>query len=645
MLSNEKLVEILTKASEAYYNTDKKIISDERFDELEREYQRRFGKKFIGANPPINKGTINVEHDYETLVGTLSKNNTIEQFMEWYTKCINKISHHDNTSLLVTLKYDGNSVVLTYDENGKVSKALTRGKNGKGLDLTKVFKEYHELEYLKDCGIKYEVIMKFDNFERLMEEEGISYANPRSIVAGKLDCDDAIKYVPYFELVPLWLKFKDRDITRLEEINLLKEEFGTDYNELVGKYSTHIIKGDYNYIKEQVTEVYEYVISIRESLPFMIDGIVIEFVDEEIRKELGMNTGYPNWATALKFPYMEKESKVVKFDYCLGDSGRITPRVWFEEVEFNGTKHNKQSLQNYDRLNKLNLRVGSDILVQFRNDCLTYIEKLDTENNRILDNTEQEEIYCPECGTKAVPNDTGAFVFCPNDDCPGKILGKLQNFLIKMDIKGIKKNMLAAMKDAGLVNNIEDLYTMDYSKISNIERMGDKVAKNIENAIQTKVPYDYEILSAIGITNCSLLTSKDICKTYPLEELIELNKNELLLKLLEVEGISDITANYIVEGIEKNKDTIKFLLKRKYLKFNSGKQTNNSEIIVFTGFRDKDLQKRLEAKGYEFKGSVSKKVTLLVANDINSTSSNIQKAKNYNIRIISKEDFIKEFDN
>lgn len=640
-MEDKKLIQLLTEASEAYYNTDKKIISDEEFDKLELEYQKRFGKKFIGANPPINKGQISIEHDYANLVGTLSKNNTIDQFMEWYSKAVSKLPTDKlNLDILITLKYDGNSIVSTY-KNGTVIKTLTRGKNGKGLDLTRVFKDYHTLEYIKDeCGIKYEVIMKYDDFENLLKKENSQYANPRSVVAGKLDCDDARDYTQYFTLIPLWLNYKNKEITRYDEISDLEKEFGNEYADNVTKYSYIINYTNLDEVKSDITEVYNTIIGIREDLPFMIDGIVIEFLDPNVRKILGMNTGFPNWATALKFPYMEKRSVVTGFDYCLGDSRRITPRVYFKEVSFNGTKHSKQSLQNYKRLKELNLRKGSDILVQYRNDCLTYIERLDTENNKELDKTPMEDIYCPECGEKAILNDNETYLFCPNEKCPGKIPGIVQNFLVKMDIKGIKRNMINAMKEAGLLNSIEDLYTMNYSKIANIDRMGEKVAENVKSAIQNKVPYDSEILGAMGIENCSLLTARDICSKYSLKELLEIDN--LKETLMDIDGISEITANYIEKGLEENKDTIEFLLKRKHKVYKEKNNVEIKEVVVFTGFRDKDLQEKLEEKGYVFKSSVTKNTTLLVCKDINSSSSNIEKAKKYGTRIISKEEFMKE---
>lgn len=653
LLTNEELIKILTVASDYYYNSSSKYLSDEKFDELELEYQKRFGKKFIGAAPPETKGTINVAHNYKNLVGTLSKCKNIDDFREWFFDCLKKIEGLSYNlkdknylpELLVTLKYDGNSIVIEY-RNGLPIKVLTRGKDGKGLDLTHVFKDYHELEILKEeCGIKYEVVMTYENFNKLMKEEKTSYANPRSIVAGKLGCDDAYSYTDYFTLIPLWLKFKDRDITRSEERTLLSNEFGTEYSDYVGDYVESILKpiGDEESVIKTLEKFYQHIQEIRSSLPFMIDGLVIEFIDPNIRKHLGMNTGFPNWATALKFPYMEKESKVTGFDFTLGDSGRITPRVWFEPVYFNGAKQNKQSLQNYARYKELNLTIGSDILVQYSNDCLTYIERMDTENNKALDKQIQHTpIHCPVCGHEAEENKTGAFIFCPNPSCPGKITGCIQNYLIKMDIKGIKENMINSLKDAGLLNSIIDLYEMDYSKIKDIDNMGEKVANNIKSAINSKIPYDYEILGSLGISNCSISTAKDICKKYKLEYLMTLDGLQMKEKLLSVDNVAEITADYIADGLYTFSKTINYLLNRKHYNYKDEIEKNKSEetmTIVFTGFRDKSLKDKLELAGHKVTGSVSKNTTVLVAKDPSGNSSSIEKARKLNIPILTPEEF------
>lgn len=636
-ISNKKLINLLKKASEAYYNTDKKIMSDYEFDQYELEYQKRFGRKYVGANPPANKGTINVSHKYTSLVGTLDKCQTLEELEEWLKKIYSKLNNNKLT-FIITLKYDGNSVAIEYN-NYMIQKVLTRGKNGKGVDLTSKLKNYHILETCGDeIGVKYEVIVTYENFKKLLQDTKIDYANPRSTISGLLNRDDTEKYLDYITLIPLWVKSSSEELTREEELKFIENEFKEEYTNYIKPYIKKIESKDYKIVYNEIKSFYDNIQDIRNTIPFMIDGIVIEVVGSENRKILGETELYPNWATALKFPAMEQSSKVIKLDYSLGDSGRITPMVYFEKVEFNGTEHTKQSLQNYDRFKKLNLSIGSDILVQFSNDCLTYIEKLDTENNKKLDSIKKDEIIvCPKCGTPAEVTETEAFIYCPNKLCPGKLIGKAQNFLSKMDIKGIKENMLIAFKDAGLLTKIEDLYTMDYSKISSIPRMGEKTAINVKNAIQNKIPYDYEILASLGIQNCSLVTARTLFSKYTFSDIFE--SKDLYNLLISVNDISDITAKYIIDGLEENKELIDFLLKRKYKSYKDDLVIPDKiETIVFTGFRDKQLQEALIKLGHKVVGSVSGKTTLVVTPDKNGSSSKLKSARSLNVEIITPEE-------
>lgn len=652
----KELEKILKEASEAYYNTDKKIMSDEEFDKLELEYQNLTGEKYLGALPSEGKGTVNVDHKYEHLVGTLAKAKNIDELEEWFNKLLDKYNFIPN--IRVTLKYDGNSIEIEYDEKGKVIKALTRGRNGKGMDLTHVFKDHHSLEVLNNCGIKYEAMVTTDCFEALCEQEGISYANERSLIAGILGRNEASQFSDYVSVFPLWVQLNDDegDTPREEQLKLLEEEFGDFYTEYIDNYSKTIIGtlGHSRSVKDIINEIQDHVdwiLEQREDLNFMIDGIVIELLDDDLRKKEGYTSTHPKWAIALKFPPLEKQSEVVGFDYCSGDSGRITPRVWFKPIKFNGTTHRKQSLNNYKRFLELKLSIGSDIIVTYRNDCLSYVEALNTEKNKkLLSEWKEPEIKCPICGSKAVPNTNKTFLFCPNPKCEGKIVGKCQNFLTKMDIKGVKENMLEAFRDNGLLNCIKDLFTMDYDKIKNIPRMGEKVANNTKKAIQSKIYFDYEILGSVGIRNCSLETAKDICKNISLEELVDIynskGEEELINRLVEIEGISFITADYIVEGINENKIIIDYLIARKKNykiykdELNKNKNENIKQLtIVFSGFRDKDLKSKLELMGHKVTGSVSSKTDILVTPNPDENSTKIKKAKELGKEILTPEDF------
>ena len=541
--TKEEIKEILEKASESYYNSDSKILSDTDYDELSRYYISIGGELIVGAEPKEGKGTINVSHEFGELVGTLDKAKNLDDLREWLEKKIKVLGYIP--SFLVTLKFDGNSIVIEY-KNGKIVRVLTRGKNGKGLDLTHVF--HHKIKCKDNIGIKYEVIMTYENFDKLQKDFNEDYANPRSIVAGKLGDDNAAEYEKYFTLVPLWVKEKTKIIPRKEQLDFIEKEFGEEV--CVFDYIYEFDKEEIwslDELMKQFSELYEIINNKREELNYMIDGIVFEIMEQEARDKLGTTEKYPNWAIALKFPYMEKTTKVIGFDYCLGDGGKITPRVWFEPVDFNGTVHRKQSLQNFKRFEELKLGIGSDILVQYRHDVLSYIEPLDTDNNKTV-KPEPFTDKCPVCGGKIRINENRTFAYCDNPKCQGRLIGSVQNYLTKMDIKGTKSNTLEKLKDNGLLKGIKDLYTMDYTKIYDIEGLGEKTAENMKKNIESKEAFDYEILGALGINNVATSTAKDVCAIYSLEELLTMeNSSDNLIE--HVEGVAEITASYIVDGL------------------------------------------------------------------------------------------------
>jgi DNA ligase (NAD+) len=642
---------LLEDASDAYYNSEEEVMSDIEFDTLSKEYIRLGGSLEVGAAPPKGKKTVEVEHSFSELVGTLDKTNYILQkdcidptkksVEEWLKWVFSKLSGNP-FSLGISFKFDGNSVVIEY-KNGKVVKALTRGRNGLGMDLTHVFKD-HTIKSKAHVGIKYEIIIPWDKYRELMDDTGLSYANPRSLVSGKLGDDNAYSFYKYMELVPLWVKPIKGSMTRMDEIEFIEENFGED-NSLFSDYRIveDVTADSYDHFMDELTDIYNENITARYNLPFMVDGLVIEVIDEWAREELGYATDQPNWATALKFPFMVKETEITGFDFTLGDSGIITARAWYKEVEFNGTIHQKQSLQNYRRFKELKLGIGSKINVEYRNDCLSYLVPVPGGNDGIEPFPYTDN--CPVCGGKVEITKTGAFAMCANDECEGKIVGRLQNYLTKMDIKGIKESTLVKLRDSGLVSTISDLYTMDYDKIADIEGLGGIMSIKIAGAMSGKVPYDYEIAGSMGIASFSRSKAKELCKFYSLRELMDKISDpnvDLVSEISDIDGFSTITAAYINDGLAMNSDTIDFLLGRdhkvyrdEYLKY----ANVEAKKIVFTNFRDDKLQFELEKMGHKITSGVSKKTDIVVCPDPNGTTVKLNKARDLGIPIMTVDDF------
>jgi DNA ligase (NAD+) len=652
----DKVEKFLEQASNAYYNTGEEIISDDEFDAVAREFKRLGGKLKVGAEPLKGKGTVDVAHTFAELVGTLDKTNFIyiknvdepskKSVEEWINGIIKSLGKSRKFSVGISFKFDGNSVVIEY-KDGKVIKALTRGRNGLGMDLTHVFKD-HTIKREDHVGIKYEIIIPWEQYRQLMSDTGVSYANPRSLVSGKLGDDNAYEYYKYMELVPLWVKPLEDNMERMEQLEFIEEAFGED-NSLFSDYRLieDISGDDLSLFYTELEDMYNHYDTARYDLPFMIDGLVIEILEQEARDILGYVSDEPNWATALKFPYMQKTTKVTGFDFTLGDSGIITSRVWFEPVEFNGTIHEKQSLQNYRRFKELGLGVGSEVLVQYRNDCLTYVVPVVNEYNKTITPSDYAK-ECPVCGGDVFITSSGAFALCSNSSCEGKVVGRIQNYLTKMDIKGIKESTIKKLFDAGLVNGITDMYTMNYSEIGNIEGLGSVMAIKISGAMNGKVPYDYEILGALGIPAFSTSKAKELSKEHSLQELLDeavSNAVGLVKTISDIEGFADTIANAVVGGLLANKETIEFLLERehKVYKDEMAKVKDVTAMnIVFTNFRNEAMQIKLEMMGHKVKSGVSGKTDIVVCPDPNGTTTKLNKARELGKRIVTIDEFKSE---
>lgn len=655
----EEVKELLNKASEAYYNSDSIILSDTEYDELYNHYKQLTGKEIIGATPNKGSKTISVQHDYQNLVGTLDKAKNMEE-VKPFLKRFSNIKINKFYKIRLSLKFDGNSVTIEYDKNGKPKKALTRGKDGKGKDIINIF-ENNIIDmngfYLScldsEFAIKYEVIINYENYDKLCEITGEEYSNPRSLVSGILNSDDGYKYYKFLTLVPLEMRVKNEGFAFENNYKKLYEEelsdIYSDNKNLFEEYS--LISEDcktLNEVYDKIQEYYNHTNEIRTTLPFMIDGIVVEFLNKEIIDKYFYDPrGFiPQYSFAVKLPYLEEITEVNNIDYCVGNTGRITPRIWFNEIHFNGTTHTKQQISNYKRFKELNLGIGSKIMVSYHNDCLSYITKVDEQPEGIKPFEFIKN--CPICNSKLEfsKNKDGiiTLVSCNNENCQGRIKGKIENFFTKMDIKGIKMNTIDELYENNLLTSITDIFNLDYNKVGNL--LGKKTAENIKKSIESKQYYDYELLGSLSIKNFSIESAKLLCSKYNLDEVIDFyNNGELKNKLMEIEGFSNITANYIVDGFKNNENIIEYLYSQGFKTYKNISINNNETNmnIVVTGWRPSPQNEMdMLKQGIKVKSSVSKKTDLVVYSD-NPGATKMNKAKDLNIPTMHVDEFMKKF--
>ena len=639
---------LLTKYAEAFYNTSKKLITDEEYDKLKDDYESKYNERFtIGAKVKVEQ-SVNLLHSYKNLAGTLDKINSINEFINW-SKLKNSNDYY------VSYKIDGNSLILEY-EDGILTKALTRGEEGVGKDLTSYFKtaklangkSIAKIDKLKgmSVGIATECCVLYSDFEEMIED-GAEYNNPRSAVPGILS-EDGISLSEYLTLIPFKLIIKDKPSNRSYE------------NQLLIKIQSYFSKADFGFTRvntlKDIEAIYNSTIKNRFELPFMIDGLVIECADEPLRNKLGYTDNRPNFAIALKLPYIEAKTKITDLKWFTeGNSARYTPVVYFEPVVINRNTYRKVSLSNLKRVNNLKPFIGQEAIFTLRGDVLGYIDPIDNES---VDNIPFNIIsHCQFCKQPLSVTKTNTFIYCDNTDCELVVLGTLQNFLEKHNIKGIKRSTLKSLYDAKLLNNIEGLFNLDYKKISSLPGFGVKSANIIKEALTyfDEPCWDYKILGSFNIPYFSTRRAQQVLQCIGFEEFIELickdDSSYLTARLIKFKGFKEKITKHIYNGFTNaNLELLAFLTESLEIKYTKTDEENYDNEVVslnicVTGSLNyfktrKDLEQKILDSGHKLVTKVTHTTDILMTNDPNTDTDKNKAAKKLNTKVLSELDLI-----
>lgn len=675
--SEKDLKKLLDEYSDLYYNEGQSPITDEEFDKIVLYYNKTFNKDY-NTETEVKEGKrlVDISHTFPNLVGVLSKAYDITEVQEWLKSISKRVDVSLNTfSLLISEKYDGNSAVLTFNKDGSLNSALTRGKDGKGLDLKKYFediniKEYSLIKELKDnqlLGIKCEIIITYEDFEELSLLLDKEYSNPRNLTAGILNSLDGYKYSKYLTIVPLAYDISNSDYSLSEkEVNqgsYLKDIKEDNYK--IKNFDYYLEKGiaynDVQFMYSLETLYNQYVNTTRNSLPYMIDGLVIEILNEDIREKLGRTNNRNNYQIAVKFPSLTKRTKMIDIEWYQGKTGRVTPVAVVEPVYFNGAKCDRISLSNIKRFNELNLYKGESVIIEYHGDVLSYLILDPNEDKSTFNEEDKFKIptRCEVCGSNLVINDNKTFLSCNNENCSSNIVGKLTNFFIKLNIKGIKESTIELLVNTGEFNTIQDFYIkQELIKTLDVEKLGDITKDLIVQSINQCLydVYDYDFFGSLGIegianSKSELIFSKITIKDLLDEEFNLLSEETYYTMLDNLKGVGKKTIDAFYRGISNNIDTIKYIMtlndqkdERILIKDSKPSEiniSNDNEIInvVFSGIRDKSLEKFIKEIGYDIKSSVSKNTDIVVVKDTTSTSSKVTKANDLGIEVIEINEF------
>lgn len=659
MLNKEQYnesVELLNKWSDSYYNKGVLLATDDEYDKLLKKVLDYESNNDINPNSPtkkvgfiLTKQTKFKKEKHIEKMYSLDNVFNIKEFEDWYDKIDFGVCH---TDMIVMHKYDGLSLNLYYD-NGILLKAITRGDGFIGENVTINAKQIksipNRISYLGPIEVRGEVMMTFKEFDRINLEKELKgelpFASPRNAAVGSL-------------------RNLDPNITR--ERNLIFKCWGVGYGITEKFPSEHqsniqgisdifdsLVDLGFDVVYRRVdtilgvNEYYNKVLKNRDSLEYPIDGIVVKFNDIHLIQRLGFTNKYPKWAIAFKLPAMEKVSKLISVDNQVGKTGIITPVANIIPVDIDGVLVSKVTLHNYSEINSKDLKICDSIIVIRSGDVIPKITTnlVDRRDGNELDITIPTN--CPTCNSflKTV----GPNLFCTNDDCYDKLIGKLIHFVSRdgANIDGMSEATIRAIlkddrdngKELGFGNKnllfhyIRNIYNMTIDDFLKLDGFNIKKATNLHNAIQySKYMEMFKLLDSLSIPNIGTTSSKAIVKKYGMDIL-----NLTVDDLISVDGIGIVQAKSYVEFMNKNKYELMDLIDNVFTVVNLLEQMGEIYKISATGTFPKSRQEVIALGGiylnhnYEYTDKLSKDVKLLIVGE--NPSSKLEKAKKLGIEI------------
>ena len=657
-----ELRELIHSYNYEYYINSISIISDYEFDLLLKELEKLENKypEFYDANSPtkrvgggIIKSFSSVTHQYPML--SLSNSYSKEDIVDFDERIRKMIDIP--FSYICELKYDGVAISLIY-ENGQLSKAVTRGDGTQGEDVTNNVRTISTIPLVlkgnapKKLEVRGEIMYSKTAFQDLniqREKEKLPlFSNPRNTASGTLKLQDSSEVAKRKLDCFLYAVFlKDNQIEKVYDQYNYLNQFGFKIPSLKARYVEEVF--DVNGIMDFIN-FWDF---NRENLPFEIDGIVIKVNELAIQNEIGNTSKSPRWAIAYKYKAVQVSTILEDIIYQVGRTGAITPVAILNPVQISGTIVKRASVHNADQMIKLDLCFNDTVFVEKGGEIIPKITGVNltkrpknSQSFKFVDN-------CPECDSKLVREEGEVHHYCLNSNfCPPQIKGKIIHFIGRkqMNIDGIGAETIDQLYSAGLINNIADLYILKKENLLPLDRMAEKSADNIVQGIlkSKKVPFD-KILFGLGIRFVGETVAKKLTAHF---KNIEKLRNASFEELCSIEEVGEKIAKSIVAyfKLDYNNEIVNRLLSYG-LKMESNQSNfklkstilENKKIVisgVFQNISREDLKKLIEDNGGKNLSSVSNATDILVAGK-NMGPSKLEKAKNFKIKIIEEDEFLK----
>ncbi|MES2627814.1 MAG: NAD-dependent DNA ligase LigA [Bacteroidota bacterium] len=656
-----QLTEQLNEANHKYYVLSEPDMSDQEFDQLLKELETLENEhpELADPNSPTKRVGGDITKKFDTLkhkYPMLSLSNSyslgeIEEFDARVRKAIGK-----EVEYVCELKYDGVAIGITY-ENGKLVRAVTRGDGEKGEVVTANVKTIRSIPlslrgegYPAEFEIRGEIFMPHKVFAELNKEREAAgealLANPRNTASGTMKMQDS-KVVAQRKLDCYLYGFYTNRTPFAGHFQSIQEcqKWGFKVPPENKKFIAlcRNIADIEAFIKHWDTE--------RHHLPFDIDGIVIKVNEYAVQEELGYTAKSPRWAIAYKFSAEQAKTTLNTVTFQVGRTGAITPVANLDPVSLGGTTVKRASLHNADQIEKLDLYLGDQVLVEKGGEIIPKIVGVDVSKRgpHLQKVTFIDD--CPECGSQLTRLEGEAQHYCPNaTGCPTQIKGRIIHYISRraMNIDGLGEETVDLLYEKRMIHDPADLYQLTSEQLLTLDRFAEKSVNNLLAGIEISktVPFD-KVLFGLGIRMVGETVAKKLSKQFRTIEALMAATEEELTAVNEIGGkIAENCVAFFNEPVNRKLITrledygVQLSLAEAPVSDKKQVLAGSSFVVsgVFSSYGRDELKQLIEELGGEVKSGVSKNVSYLLAGD-GMGPAKLQKAQDLGVKLLSEEDF------
>ena len=654
----QRIRELVTEIRQHDYNyhvLDQPTIGDSQYDlllselkQLETEYP-----ELLDPNSPTQRVGAKPDSGFEEVVHRmpmLSLDNVfdLDDFRQFVERMKDRLDQSEAPHLTAEPKLDGLALSIRY-EQGRMVLAATRGDGQTGENVTQNVRTIRSIpltlkgsNYPEVLEVRGEVIMKKADFasmnQRLAAASEKTFVNPRNAAAGSLrQLDPSIVASRPLSFYAYGLGEVSEPLgdTHSEVMDALKN-LGIPVN-------PGLVSGG----PQVIENAYEALLAERDELPYEIDGMVVKVDALSLQNTLGFVARAPRFATAWKFPAQEAATRLLAIDVQVGRTGAITPVARLEPVFVGGVTVSNATLHNFDEVARLDARPGDQVMVRRAGDVIPQIVRVMTDQRSEVSQPISMPSECPVCCSPVERAEGEAVIRCSGGlICRAQRLEHLKHFVSRkaMDIDGVGERLLEILIEKEWVTTPADLYRLSAESIEGLDRMGEKSANNVVQAImQSKETTFARFLYALGIRDVGEATARTLAATFgELDRLINATHDELM----EVEDVGPIVAAHIRAffEVDRNRAVIEDLLdlgvhwQAPSVEVSQDGPDLTGQTWVLTGALESmtrdEASDKLRALGAKVSGSVSAKTTMLVAGP--GAGSKLTKAESLGVDVIDE---------